>query len=150
MTDITEATPVQYENKPDAVIERLIVDADLAAGTSLYTGALCQSDGTALQEVKNIVASATSDFAGILDSDGKASERVDVVRKGYLVTSMAGTVAAGDEGTAVYAVDNNPLTITKSSTSNMPIGQINRVITAGTGANNKVVIYFEADGFASR
>lgn len=150
MTALAADTPATYEQKPGEITEKLTIDQDLTAGTVLYAGAFCQIDDGYAQQVKDIVAAATQGFAGVLVQGGAAGTVVDVRRVCWLVTAINVLVAIDDEGAAVYAVTNNPADVNKSSTANMPIGKIARVITAGSAGSNSVVLFLEADGYSSR
>lgn len=148
MTSITADAPVQFEVAAGEITERWTIDAGLSG--SLYAGQIAQLDGSVAGQIKDVVGSATSDFAGILLQGGVALDVVELRRKGIMIATVSDLVSAGDEGVLVYAIDNNPHALTKTTTVNMPIGTIARVITAGTGVANGVAIAFEADGLQSR
>jgi len=148
MADITADTPVQYEACADELTERWKIDAGLSG--SLYAGQIAQLDGSTAGEVKNVVATATADFAGVLLEGGAAGKVVSLRRRGILIGTIVDLVSAGDEGAAVYALSNNPHDLTTVATLSMPIGTIARVITAGTAVASGVAVFFEADDLTSR
>ena len=97
----------------------------------------------------------TSGFAGCArdsadNSAGAAGDKVVAARsRGTVVTPINDTVAAGDEGTAIYAVSDNPADCTKTVGTNLPVGKIARVITAGVAGSNLVELALEKDGLRS-
>lgn len=118
----------------------------------IYDGAVVIEDGTLAEGVKHHAAT-TAGFKGIALTGASASgEMVEVLEDGYVVTSLAATVAAGGEGATVYAVANstNLADANLTSTSNLPIGKIARVLTAGTTGANLVVVKVQGDGHVSR
>src|SRR5574340_429737 len=67
---------------------------------------------------------------------------VRVRNKARVILSVAGVTAVTDEGSTVYASDDDTFTLT--STSNTAIGKITRYISGTT-----VEVYFEASSFRS-
>jgi hypothetical protein len=86
---------------------------------------------------------AGDDFAGfsirkVDNADGEAGDkRVKVLQRGKIILDVTGVSAVTDEGSTVYASDDNTFTLTASNYSS--IGKIVRWIS-GT----KCVVYFEA------
>jgi hypothetical protein len=144
MTSLLVDTPNQWEEG-----ERHDVKLIVAAGQTILAGQLLIYGANA-QEVTQPVDLGAIDFAGVALTGGVGGDRIDVRQRGLLVTDFAGTFAALSEGTAAFGemsatADNNVLSITETSLNNLPIGKVNRVITAG--AAGKAVFLIEADGF---
>ena len=116
-----------------------------------YAGSLVVEDGSAATGVKK--ATGTSGFKGISLGEAAVGDVVDVLELGYIRTSINSSVSAGDEGTTVYAdvanTSDNPTDITKTSTSNLPVGKISSVEVAGAAGVNRVVIRIAGDGHRS-
>ena len=91
---------------------------------------------------------AADPFQGFADrkadnSAGAAGDiNVRVRQKGFTQLSVAGVTGVSDEGSAVYASDDNTFTLT--STANSPIGKVARFISGTT-----VLVYFEAAALRS-
>ena len=67
---------------------------------------------------------------------------VRVRTRGRVILSVTGVTAVTDEGSTVYASDDDTFTLT--STSNTAIGKVTRYISGTT-----VEVYFEAASFRS-
>jgi hypothetical protein len=91
---------------------------------------------------------ATDAFAGFAESKADNSAgaagaiNVRVKTRGRIILSVTGVTAVTDEGSTVYAADDNDFTLT--STSNTAIGKVVRYIS-GTS----VEVYFEAASYRS-
>jgi hypothetical protein len=153
MTSLTGNVPAPFLSFVSEVDDLRLwkIDADVAAGTTLYCGAGVQFDAAVGGEVRDIQANATSGFAGILLDEGVAGDEVRLRRRCLLRLSMKEAVAAGDEGTVVHMLaatpSNNPADITATVLNNLPCGKIAAVITAGASGVNDVILLIEADGY---
>lgn len=91
---------------------------------------------------------ATDAFAGFAESKADNSAgaagaiNVRVQTRGRIILAVTGVTAVTDEGSTVYAADDNDFTLT--STSNTAIGKVVRYIS-GTS----VEVYFEAASYRS-
>lgn len=146
MATLTTKAIHTFENTGNDLVGKDVI----ATGETLVSGQLVQR-GTNATEIRDLQNDATSGFGGLLHGSGAAGDAVDVKRVCRLITSIASTVAAGDEGTAVYAdtsgtASNNPADITKTSTNNLPVGKIAYVKLAGSAGANTVVLELRADG----
>lgn len=122
------------------------------ATAAIFDGAVVVADGSVVDGVKHY-STGTAGGKGIaLQPAIAAGEYIEILEDGYIVTPIASTVAAADEGTAVYqtASSTNPADITKTSTSNLPIGTIAAVLVAGGAGSNSVIVHVQGDGHKSR
>lgn len=115
-------------------------DLPVLAAATIYAGSVVsESAGTgfakamATGEVFMGIAARGADNA----SGANGDKKVLVYQKGTLVADVVGVTGEGDYGAAVYAVDDETLTLTAGS--NTQIGKITRFVS-GT----KVAIRFEA------
>lgn len=140
MATLAKDTPQVYADDGNESDTRLKAEAAIYVGATLVEGAAaygCTNRTT-----------GTSGFHGLaLDGATASGDMIRVRQKGNIVTAIAATVAAGDEGTTVYcpASTTNPADWNKSSTNGLPVGKIKTVLTAGASGANKVEIAFEAD-----
>ena len=144
MVSLTTDIPNEWEEG-----ERHDVKLIVAAGQTILAGQLLIY-GANPQEVTQPVDLGAIDFAGVALEGGVGGDRINVRQRGLLVTDFAGTFAALSEGTAAFGemsatASNNPKDISETLTDNLPIGKVNRIITAG--AAGKAVFLIEADGF---
>lgn len=146
MTALSASSPRTFVG--DKTIERLPADVGnkIWAGATLFwdesNGGVDRYGGTAgafagfAQETVDNTAGALGDIL------------LDVVRKGTVVLVLSATVALTNVGDTVYAAADDD-TFNLTSTSNMAIGKITRVVTAGLTGANEVEVAFEASGFTS-
>lgn len=127
--------------------------ATVAVADIIYIGAVLTWD-TTNGGVEPSPGGALS-FAGfaldnkvILGTETLGDVILNVRRKGKVILAVVGTVALTHIGATVYAATNDN-TFTLSSTGNMAIGKITRVVTIGTVGVNEVEVEFEGTGFTS-
>lgn len=115
----------------------------VVASDIIYEGAaIGDSSGNARPLV------ATDVFQGFAarkadNSSGSAGDvRVKVRQKGFIQLSVTGVTGVADEGSTVYASDDDTFTLT--STGNSSIGKVARFISGTT-----VLVYFEAAALRS-
>lgn len=119
-------------------------DLPVVATDIIYEGAAVGENGSGY--FRPLVAA--DPFAGFAistvdNSTGAAGAvNVRVRNRGRVILSVAGVTAVTDEGSTVYASDDDTFTLT--STSNTAIGKVVRYIS-GTS----VEVYFEAASFRS-
>jgi len=128
------------QNQPRAYEEGILNDLPVIANDIIYEGAAVGESSTT-GTFRPLAAGDT--FAGFatrkVDNTGGAAGdvRVNVKQKGKIELSITGVTGITDEGSTVYASDDN--TFTLSSTSNSAIGKIIRHVS-GT----KAIVAFEA------
>lgn len=131
-------------NKPRDFVLGDLSDLPVVASDIIYEGAAVGENGAGY--FRPLVAG--DPFAGFAqapadNSAGAAGAiNVRVKPRGRVVLSVTGVTAVTDEGTAVYASDDDTFTTTVGS--NSPVGKIIRFIS-GTS----VEVYFEAASFRS-
>ena len=119
-------------------------DLPVIASDIIYEGAAVGENGSGY--FRPLVA--TDPFAGFAQSKADNSAgaagaiNVRVKTRGRVILAVTGVTAVTDEGSTVYAADDNDFTLT--STSNTAIGKVVRYIS-GTS----VEVYFEAASFRS-
>lgn len=131
-------------NKPRDFVLGELQDLPVVASDIIYEGAAVGENGSGY--FRPLVAADV--FAGFAErqadnSAGAAGAiNVRVKPRGRVILSVAGVTAVTDEGSTVYASDDDTFTLT--STSNSAIGKIVRYISGTT-----VEVYFEASSFRS-
>lgn len=131
-------------NKPRDFVLGELQDLPVVASDIIYEGAAVGENGSGY--FRPLVAADA--FAGFAErqadnSAGAAGAiNVRVKTRGRVILSVAGVTAVTDEGSTVYASDDDTFTLT--STSNSAIGKIVRHISGTT-----VEVYFEASSFRS-
>lgn len=131
-------------NKPRDFVLGELQDLPVVASDIIYEGAAVGENGSGY--FRPLVAADA--FAGFAErqadnSAGAAGAiNVRVKTRGRVILSVAGVTAVTDEGSTVYASDDDTFTLT--STSNSAIGKIVRYISGTT-----VEVYFEASSFRS-
>lgn len=119
-------------------------DLPVIASDIIYEGAAVGENGSGY--FRPLVAQ--DPFAGFAESKADNSAgaagaiNVRVKNKGRIILSVTGVTAVTDEGSTVYASDDDTFTLT--STTNTAIGKVVRYIS-GTS----VEVYFEAASFRS-
>jgi len=119
-------------------------DLPVIASDIIYEGAAVGENGSGY--FRPLVA--TDPFAGFAQSKADNSAgaagaiNVRVKTRGRVILAVTGVTAVTDEGSTVYAADDNDFTLT--STSNTAIGKVVRYIS-GT----RVEVYFEAASYRS-
>ncbi len=118
-------------------------DLPMVATDTIYEGAAVGENGAGY--FRPLVAA--DPFAGFADrtvenTGAAGAATVRVKPRGRVVLSVTGVTAVTDEGSTVYASDDDSFTLT--STSNTAIGKIVRYISGTT-----VEVYFEAASFRS-
>lgn len=120
-------------------------DLPVVATDIIYEGAAVGENGSGY--FRPLVAA--DPFAGFAtrkadNSAGAAGAiSVNVKQRGKIQLAVTGVTAVTDEGSAVYASDDNTFTLTSSG--NTAIGKIIRYISSTT-----CIVYFEALSVASR
>jgi len=130
------------KNQPRAFEEGELNDLPVIANDIIYEGAAVGESSTT-GTFRPLVAGDS--FAGFATrkADNTAvgaaagDVNVNVKQKGKIQLSVTGVTGVTDEGSTVYASDDN--TFTLSSTSNSAIGKIIRYVTGTT-----VIVAFEA------
>lgn len=131
-------------NKPREFILGELQDLPVVASDIIYEGAAVGENGAGY--FRPLVAA--DPFAGFAQSNADNSAgaagaiNVRVKPRGRIVLSVVGVTAVTDEGTTVYASDDDTFTLTVGT--NTPIGKVVRYIS-GTS----VEVYFEAASFRS-
>ncbi|MBV2206655.1 MAG: hypothetical protein KUL87_14635 [Pseudomonas sp.] len=131
-------------NKPRDFVLGELQDLPVVASDIIYEGAAVGENGSGY--FRPLVAADA--FAGFAErqADNSAGAAgavsVRVKTRGRVILSVAGVTAVTDEGSTVYASDDDTFTLT--STSNSAIGKIVRYISGTT-----VEVYFEASSFRS-
>ena len=131
-------------NKPRDFVLGELQDLPVVASDIIYEGAAVGENGSGY--FRPLVAADA--FAGFAErqADNSAGAAgavsVRVKTRGRVILSVAGVTAVTDEGSTVYASDDDTFTLT--STSNSAIGKIVRHISGTT-----VEVYFEASSFRS-
>lgn len=144
MADLTKDTPIRRGVSNLEVIEKLTAEGETFVGATLV-------EGTAACGVVEHAAETTG-FAGLaLGHADESGEDIDVLRVGLVVTSLNATVAQSNVGDTVYAPasSDNPADWNLTSASNMPVGKIVTVKTAGAAGVNEVLVLIQADGYRS-
>ncbi|MCU0839755.1 MAG: cytoplasmic protein [Rhodospirillales bacterium] len=119
-------------------------DLPVIASDIIYEGAAVGENGSGY--FRPLVAG--DPFAGFAQSQADNSAgaagaiNVRVKSCGRIVLSVTGVTAVTDEGSTVYAADDNDFTLT--STNNTAIGKVVRYISS-----TNVEVYFEAASFRS-
>jgi len=127
------------KNEPRAFEEGEYNDLPVIASDIIYEGAAVGENGSGY--FRPLVAG--DNFAGFAvkkadNSSGDAGDiNVRVRPKGKIQLAVTGVTGVTDEGSTVYASDDN--TFTLSSTSNSAIGKIVRHVSS-----TKVIVAFEA------
>jgi hypothetical protein len=118
-------------------------DLPMIASDIIYEGAAVGENGSGYFRP----LAAADPFAGFATRKTEngataGATSVNVRRKGIITLTVVGVTAVTDEGSTVYASDDN--TFTLASTGNSSIGKICRWITGTT-----CEVYFEAVSFRS-
>jgi hypothetical protein len=127
------------DNKPRAYETGEFNDLPVIANDIIYEGAAVGENGAGY--FRPLVAA--DNFAGFAvrkaDNTGGAAgdKNVKVRQKGRIQLSVVGVTAVTDEGSTVYASDDDTFTLT--ATGNSAIGKIIRYVTGTT-----VIVEFEA------
>ena len=130
--------------KPRDFVLGELQDLPVIAADIIYEGAAVGENGSGY--FRPLVAA--DPFAGFAErtadnSAGAAGAiNVRVKTRGRVILSVTGVTAVTDEGSTVYASDDDTFTLT--ATSNTAIGKIVRYISGTT-----VEVYFEAASFRS-
>lgn len=136
MAYLTQDLARQYGSVPDQRDEYLPLSGTVFAGSALVWNASGQL-------VKH--GAETTKFAGFALQGGASGQVVQVRKKGNVVLALAAAVALTDIGATVYLVANEDNVFNLTSTSNLPVGKISRVVTAGGSGANEVEVEFAAD-----
>lgn len=113
----------------------------IADGVTLGVGALVQTESGYLNHWDE-----SGDFIGIVvggtdrardgviigeTSDTPPPEAIVAIGATLMHVAVAGTVTIADVGELVYSADSDPASLTKTDTTNPPVGRIVRVHSAG-------------------
>lgn len=126
-------------NKPRAYELGEFNELPMIANDIIYEGAAVGDNGAGL--ARPLVAA--DPFMGFAqrkaDNAGGAASAVKVMvrPKGLIELSITGVASADDQGTTVYASDDDTFTLTAAG--NTPIGKVHRWVTGSTA-----VVYFES------
>ena len=146
MVSLTEAVHHSSEDYSGQISGYDVV----ATGETLVVGQYVQR-GTNPGEIRDLQDDATTGFAGYMFGHAKPGEQARVYRRRRIITPINSTVAVTHEGSTVYAdtsgtASNNPADTTLTSTSNLPVGELVRVLAAGAAGANSCVLEIRADG----
>jgi len=130
------------KNQPRAFEEGEINDLPVIANDIIYEGAAVGESSTTgtfrpLVAGDNFAGFATRKADNTAVGAAAGDVNVNVKQKGKIQLSVTGVTGVTDEGSTVYASDDD--TFTLSSTSNSAIGKIIRYVTGTT-----VIVAFEA------
>lgn len=131
-------------NKPRDFVIGELADLPVIAADIIYEGAAVGENGSGYFRP----LAAADPFAGFAQApaDNSAGAAgavyVRVKTRGRVILPVTGVTAVTDEGTAVYASDDDTFTLTSSG--NSAVGKITRYISGTT-----VEVYFEAASFRS-
>lgn len=132
MTTLAENNPRSYESGD-------INGLPVVATDIIYEGAAVGDNGSGYS--RPLVAADPFQGFALRKADNSAgaagAKRVETLQKGKIVLPVTGVTGVGDEGSTVYASDDNTFTLTSSG--NSAIGKVARHIS-GTS----VLVYFEA------
>lgn len=132
------------KNSPRDFVLGELQDLPVIASDIIYEGAAVGENGAGY--FRPLVAG--DPFAGFAQSQADNSAgaagaiNVRVKSRGRVVLSVTGVTAVTDEGSTVYAADDNDFTLTVGT--NTAIGKVVRFISGTT-----VEVYFEAASFRS-
>jgi len=130
------------KNQPRAFEEGEINDLPVIANDIIYEGAAVGESSTTgtfrpLAAGDNFAGFATRKADNTAVGAAAGDVNVNVKQKGKIQLSVVGVTGVTDEGSTVYASDDD--TFTLSSTGNSAIGKIIRYVTGTT-----VIVAFEA------
>lgn len=130
------------KNQPRAFEEGEINDLPVIANDIIYEGAAVGESSTTgtfrpLVAGDNFAGFATRKADNTAVGAAAGDVNVNVKQKGKIQISVTGVTGVTDEGSTVYASDDD--TFTLSSTGNSAIGKIIRYVTSTT-----VIVAFEA------
>jgi len=130
------------KNQPRAFEEGEINDLPVIANDIIYEGAAVGESSTTgtfrpLVAGDNFAGFATRKADNTAVGAAAGDVNVNVKQKGKIQLSVTGVTGVTDEGSTVYASDDD--TFTLSSTGNSAIGKIIRYVTSTT-----VIVAFEA------
>lgn len=101
----------------------------VAAGVTIYEGALVFALKSSGEAVVASPAISTHAFAGIAERGATAGERVRLKESGKVEMAVTGASAAS-VGAICYATDDGTLTLTAST--NVPVGVVHRHVSSTT------------------
>lgn len=130
---VFENTGAHMDINEVPIIASDIVYAGAAVGESSTTGT-----GRPLVGGDNFMGFAIEQCD---NSSGAAGDKkIKVLASGYVLLTVTGVDNLNDEGSTVYASDDDTFTLT-STTANSAIGKVHRVVSTTA---NKAVVYFES------
>lgn len=143
MATLAADTPQTYQGSKIELDEPEILDGTVFQGSALV------ESSTAGRLVKH--TAETAGFAGMALAGGVQGETINVKPQCFWVGSIQGTIVASNKGAPVYlpASTDNLEDADLTSTTQLPIGRLHRVVTAGAFGTNKVVLFLQAESLRS-
>lgn len=139
MTTLASNSPRVY----DAQEEPSFNDLPVVASDIIYEGAAVGENAGNVRPL--VAADAFKGFADrkVDNSSGAAGAKTCHLRqRGVITLSVTGVTGVSDEGSTVYATDDDTFTLTASGAS--AVGKVKRFVSGTT-----VEVYFEADSLRS-